>query len=58
MMECLNGLKLNSITHDDEYFDLGFLDFPGNEKIFPIDGQHRVEGIKAALKDRSQFKRE
>lgn len=34
---------------EEEFFNLGFLDFPGNEKIFPIDGQHRVEGIKAAL---------
>lgn len=36
---------------DEEFFNLGFLDFPGTEKIFPIDGQHRVEGIKAALKE-------
>lgn len=33
-------------------YQLGMLDFPGNHKIFPIDGQHRVEGIKAALKER------
>jgi DNA sulfur modification protein DndB len=25
------------------------LDFPSKHKIFPVDGQHRVEGIKAAL---------
>lgn len=41
---------------DEEYFNLGFLDFPGNEKIFPIDGQHRVEGIKAALKETPELK--
>jgi len=41
---------------DEEYFNLGFLDFPGNEKIFPIDGQHRVEGIKAALIDDPNLK--
>lgn len=41
---------------DEEYFNLGFLDFPGGEKIFPIDGQHRVEGIKAALKDNPQLR--
>lgn len=35
---------------DEEYFNMGFLDFPEeNEKIFPVDGQHRVEGIKSAL---------
>lgn len=34
----------------EEYFNMGFLDFPEqHEKIFPVDGQHRVEGIKAAL---------
>lgn len=32
-----------------ETFQIGLLDFPGNHKIFPVDGQHRVEGIKAAL---------
>lgn len=40
----------------EEYFNLGFLDFPGNEKIFPIDGQHRVEGIKAALAENPELK--
>lgn len=28
---------------------LGFLEFSGEEKLFAIDGQHRVEGIKKAL---------
>lgn len=32
-----------------EYFEVGFLEFNGEEKIFPIDGQHRVEGIKKAI---------
>lgn len=36
---------------EKEYFDLGFLEFTGDEKIFPVDGQHRVEGIKAAIKE-------
>jgi DNA sulfur modification protein DndB len=34
---------------EEEYYSMGFLDFPGEHKIFPVDGQHRVEGIKAAL---------
>lgn len=34
---------------DTETFSMGLLEFPGNHKIFPVDGQHRVEGIKAAL---------
>lgn len=33
----------------EEFFNLGFLQLSGDEKIFPVDGQHRVEGIKAAL---------
>ncbi|MEQ5790627.1 DGQHR domain-containing protein [Muricauda sp. NFXS6] len=33
-----------------ETYKIGLLNFPGNHKIFPVDGQHRVEGIKAALK--------
>src|ERR1044072_5381949 len=38
------------VTYDDEEtYQLGLLDFPGQHKIFPLDGQHRVEGIKAAL---------
>lgn len=36
-------------TEEEEYLQFGLLDFPGPHKIFPIDGQHRVEGIKAAL---------
>ena len=43
----------------DEYFyDLGVLDFEGNEKIFPVDGQHRVEGIKAALEQQPELEKE
>ena len=41
---------------EEEFFNLGFLDFPGDQKIFPIDGQHRVEGIKAALKVNPELK--
>lgn len=41
---------------DEETFQLGLLDFPGKHKIFPVDGQHRVEGIKAALAENSQLK--
>lgn len=36
---------------DIETYNMGILEFPGTHKIFPVDGQHRVEGIKAALKD-------
>lgn len=34
---------------DGEKYDLGILILNGKEKIFPVDGQHRVEGIKKLL---------
>lgn len=33
----------------------GFLCLTGSEEIFPIDGQHRVEGIKKALSHRASL---
>lgn len=41
---------------DGETFQMGLLEFPGDHKIFPIDGQHRVEGIKAALIENPELK--
>lgn len=35
---------------DTDYYSMGFLQLNGEEKIFPVDGQHRVEGIKDAIK--------
>lgn len=35
---------------DEDYCNMGFLKLNGDEKIFPVDGQHRVEGIKDAVK--------
>lgn len=40
----------------EECYQMGLLEFPGKHKIFPVDGQHRVEGIKAALKLKPQLK--
>ncbi len=37
---------------------IGLLKFNGNENIFAIDGQHRVAGIKKALKESSDLKQE
>lgn len=34
---------------DETYYNVGLLELTGQEKIFPVDGQHRVEGIRAAL---------
>lgn len=45
------------LTYDDmESYQVGLLDFPAQHKIFPIDGQHRVEGIKAALEQNPELK--
>lgn len=41
---------------DEETYQMGLLDFPGNHKIFPVDGQHRVEGIKASLLNNPDLK--
>jgi len=47
------------LKYDDEStYQVGLLDFPGEHKIFPVDGQHRVEGIKAALKEKPEIKNE
>lgn len=41
---------------EEEFYGIGLLSFPGHHKIFPVDGQHRVAGIKAALKENSDLK--
>lgn len=43
---------------DNEYYSMGFLRLNGEERIFPVDGQHRVEGIKEALKEKPELKDE
>ncbi|WP_243388501.1 DNA sulfur modification protein DndB [Bacillus kexueae] len=35
----------------EQYGNMGLLEFTGMEVIFPVDGQHRVEGIKKALQE-------
>ena len=39
----------------EEFFNLGVLELTGNEKIFPVDGQHRVEGIKKVTAESSKY---
>ncbi|MCD9187005.1 MAG: DGQHR domain-containing protein [Pyrinomonadaceae bacterium] len=39
-----------------ETYQMGILEFSKVHKIFPVDGQHRVEGIKAALKEKPELK--
>jgi DNA sulfur modification protein DndB len=43
---------------DEYYYNMGFLELNGNEKIFPVDGQHRVEGIKAAIAENPELAKE
>ncbi len=40
---------------EDETYQMGLLEFSNKHKIFPVDGQHRVEGIKAALKEKPEL---
>ena len=40
---------------DEWYHNVCVLHFSGEEHIFPVDGQHRVEGIKAALQERPEL---
>ena len=35
----------------EDYYNMGFLRLSGEEKLFPVDGQHRVEGIRSAIKE-------
>ena len=37
---------------------LGILRLSGEETLFAIDGQHRVQGIKKALEENTELKRE
>lgn len=47
------------LNYDDgSTYQVGLLDFPTQHKIFPVDGQHRVEGIKAALRENPELKGE
>ena len=45
------------LEYDDgsEFYNLGILELNGEEKIFPVDGQHRVEGIKKVTSDSDKF---
>lgn len=51
-----NWREIEFKYEDGETYQMGLLEFPGNHKIFPVDGQHRVEGIKAALREKPELK--
>lgn len=44
-----NWIEVELEIENDSFYNLGFLALSGDEKVFPVDGQHRVEGIKSAL---------
>lgn len=48
------------LEYDDgsEFYNLGILELNGDEKIFPVDGQHRVEGIKKVISESDAFDNE
>ena len=48
------------LEYDDgsEFYNLGILELSGDEKIFPVDGQHRVEGIKKVTSESNRFDEE
>lgn len=48
------------LEYDDgeEFYDLGILERSGEEKIFPVDGQHRVEGIKEVVRNSNAYNAE
>lgn len=39
----------------EDFYDLGVLELTGDEKIFPVDGQHRVEGIKEVVSKTAEY---
>ncbi len=45
------------LEYDDgeEFINLGVLELSGEEKIFPVDGQHRVEGIKKVVSESDAY---
>lgn len=42
----------------DEFYNLGILELSGKEKIFPVDGQHRVEGIRKIVSKKTTYNEE
>lgn len=48
------------LEYDDgsEFYNLGVLELSGDEKVFPVDGQHRVEGIKKVIRESDKYDNE
>jgi DNA sulfur modification protein DndB len=52
-LDSVKSTEKKALTDLDEatISSVGFLEFDGTEKLFAIDGQHRLAGIKKAIKD-------
>lgn len=53
-----NWIEVELEVEGEEFYNMGFLSLSGEEKIFPVDGQHRVEGIKTALSENTELRNE
>lgn len=51
-------LEVEFRNEEREFTNVGFLQFNGEETIFPVDGQHRVAGIIEALKENPELYKE
>lgn len=53
-----NWIEVELEMEGESFYNLGFLSLTGEEKIFPVDGQHRVAGVKEALAEDETLKNE
>jgi len=53
-----NWIEVELEIENQQFYNLGFLSLTGEEKIFPVDGQHRVAGIKTSLNENELLKNE
>ena len=52
-----NEIRIEGENGEDNY-NLGIITLSEDVKIFPVDGQHRVAGIKKALQDKPEMQNE
>lgn len=51
-------LEVEFDREESAYTNLGFLELSGEETLFPVDGQHRVAGIKSAIEEDPEMAQE
>ncbi|EPM1620748.1 DGQHR domain-containing protein [Pseudomonas aeruginosa] len=56
--EATSDKKLIEAIGEQALDTLGFLSLSGDERIFAVDGQHRLAGIKRAIIDKTDFGKE